>query len=378
MNMDWQSNESHLILNPRLPEKDICLYQVLPKFSQEFDAHIWLATSGSVQTKFVALHKNALLASAQAVNKHLQATIQDIWINPLPSFHVGGLGIWARAHLNGATVHAFTEKWSPSKFLEFVSQKKGTLTALVPTQVYDIVLQKYAAPKSLRAVIVGGGELPQSVYSQARQLGWPLLPSYGMTECSSQIATATLNSLCEKKFPSLEILSHMHIKINEENRISLFSPALFSTYAMIENEKICLSCPKENGWFQSQDIGSISDQTLSLLGRLGDFIKIGGENVNFGCLEKILEEIKLQNQICFDIALLAMPDARLGHIIHLVSTEASIEIIQKLFNSKAMPYERIREVHIISKIPRSPLNKVLKNELIKLIKTEACSLTQGI
>lgn len=366
MNIDWQSDETYLILNPRLPKHEEALYQSVRGLSQEFDAHIWLTTSGSMQPKLVALSKQALLASAQAVNTHLHATKQDIWMNPLPSFHVGGLGIWARAHLTLATVHPFTEKWSASKFHAIVSQKKATLTSLVPAQIHDLVVQKFSSPKSLRAVIVGGGVLQEALYRKARTLGWPLLPSYGMTECSSQIATAALESLSKEEFPALEILSHVQLKIEENDCISIHSPALFSTYAMIENGQIRLTSPITKGWFLSQDRGAISGKTLSLLGRQDDFIKIGGENVNLGRLEKILEEIKLQKQISFDVVLAAMPDERLGYSIHLFSTDKRIEALQQLFNSQVMPFERIRKVHILSEIPRSPLNKVLKNQLLSL------------
>ena len=42
--------------------------------------------------------------------------------------------------------------------------------------------------------MTGGGALDPSLYKQARDLGWPLLPSYGLTECGSQVATASLSS----------------------------------------------------------------------------------------------------------------------------------------------------------------------------------------
>lgn len=366
MHIDWQSDESHLILNPRLPFGEASFGKSSLHLSKEYTAHIWLHTSGSVQTKLVALHKQAFLASAQAVNKHLQATSCDIWINPLPLFHVGGLGILARGHLNGAHVYTYPDKWSPHSFQKMVADKRGTLTSLVPTQVYDLVVHNLAAPKSLRAVIVGGGACHRSLYERARKLGWPLLPSYGMTECASQVATAPLESLLKDKIPDLEILSHIDVKIEKNHQISICSSALLTAYANIENGKICLSYPVVNGWFLSQDRGCVTGRSLTLHGRLGDFIKISGESVEFGHLEKILEEIKLRQGILFDIALGAIPDLRLGHVIHLFSTHEQTESIKYEYNSKVMPYERIRKVHVIPAIPRSALNKVLKTELIKI------------
>ncbi len=370
MNIDWQSEQSYLLLNPRHTLRDIETNLNELVFSKDFPSHIWLATSGSTQIKLVALHKKAILSSATAVNKHLHATAHDIWINPLPTFHVGGLGIWARAHLSGTVVHAFSENWSPHNFRNLLCDRKGTLTALVPTQIYDLVVNNLRAPSSLRAVIVGGGSLEESLYEKARELGWPLLPSYGLSECASQVATADLGSLNEPRFPNLKILSHVKVKVDEDHVISLCSPALLTAYALFDENALCFKYPVKDGWFLSQDKGILSDKSLTLLGRLGDFVKIGGESVELGRLEKIFEEIKLEHMICFDVVIAAVPDDRLGHAIHLFTTDAKIELLQRQFNDKVMPYERIRKAHLVPAIPRSPLNKVLKNQLVSLFRNK--------
>lgn len=364
MNIDWQSNETYLLLNPRLPQKISLGFQQIQAYSNKFPAHIWLTTSGSNQLKLVALHKKAILSSAQSVNQHLKATSKDIWINPLPIFHVGGLGIWARAHLSGAALFPFLDKWSPQKFHTILEEHQATLTSLVPAQVYDLVINQLKCPKSLRALVVGGGALGESLYHQARLLGWPLLPSYGLTECASQVATATLDSLHLSNLPKLEVLSHIKIKIDENGKIYLSSPALLTTYAQLEKEELQFSTPVCNGWLASEDRGHLMGNTLSLWGRDNSFIKIGGESVEMGRLEKIFEEIKLKLQIAFDLVLLAVPDERLGHAIHLFTTHGAIDTLRKHYDEQVMPYERIRHVHLVDAIPRSPLNKILYNDLL--------------
>src|SRR5438045_3187840 len=80
-------------------------------------AHLFVVTSGSTGTfKIVALSKQAVLASAIAVNERLVATNRDIWCRVLPLFHVGGLGILARAHVSGARV--IEREWDPQSFAE--------------------------------------------------------------------------------------------------------------------------------------------------------------------------------------------------------------------------------------------------------------------
>ena len=64
---------------------------------------VWLLSSGTQsvdEIKAIALSIEAILQSAKAVNKHLRATAKDRWLLTLPFYHIGGLSIFARAHLS--------------------------------------------------------------------------------------------------------------------------------------------------------------------------------------------------------------------------------------------------------------------------------------
>lgn len=350
--IDWDSSKGEILLNPRDPQRAF----LESKLHGVLDDHFWFLTSGSTgQTKAVALSKNALLTSAKAVNAHLQATNEDIWLSGLPHFHVGGAGILARAHLSGSSVITLPTKWDPALFL--LEAKKATLTALVPTQVWDLVTRGYKAPPSLRAVIVGGGELSSDLYNQAQKLGWPLMPSYGLTECASQVATANLGS------PKLPLLHHIDAKIND-GRLSLKSPALLTTYALFDQGKMTLEDPKVDGWFTTEDCATLENNFVSIQGRSSDFVKIGGESVDLKKLSHLVDSIKGS----FDCALIALPDERLGHILHLAHTKKEpLPPFLDRYHEKVLPFERIRKTHLIPAIPRSPLGKLMKGELIKLL-----------
>ncbi|NIP97055.1 MAG: o-succinylbenzoate--CoA ligase, partial [Akkermansiaceae bacterium] len=50
-------------------------------------------TSGSGgEHKWVSLRREALLVSAEAVNRHLEVEPADVWMLALPHHHVGGFG----------------------------------------------------------------------------------------------------------------------------------------------------------------------------------------------------------------------------------------------------------------------------------------------
>jgi O-succinylbenzoic acid--CoA ligase len=304
--------------------------------------------------KWVALAKSAFLASAQAVNTHLQSDCKDRWANALPLFHVGGLSIYARAFLSGASVYTFPQKWDPITFHTFLHQHAATLTALVPTQLFDLIQNALPAPKSLRAAIIGGGHLHHSLFQQAQALGWAIAPSYGMTECASQIATALALS------SDLQVLPHIQYQISEDQRLRIKSCALFTGYLECDGKNFTWSDPKQEGWFTTEDCVQIDNNILQFLGRANDWIKISGENVSLLKLEKSWEELKPSE---IEAVIVAAKDERLGAKIELLTLPchaSAMEPYIALFNAQVMPYERIRNIRLVDSIPRNALGKVLK------------------
>lgn len=370
--IDWQSEENTILINPRTPktEQDILLKAIE---ASSLKKHFWIATSGSNgRLKWVALSKEAVLASAAAVNRHLHSNEQDIWLNPLPFFHVGGLGILARSFHSEANTVAYINKdqhWNPREFVEQLNDSRATLTSLVPAQLFDIIQENLLPSKNIRAIIIGGGVLNEALYLKAVKMGWPLLPSYGLTECSSQVATAPLDSWKEKKYPLMHPLDHVTIEPNEFDFLKIKSPALLTAYLYSDPFSIQYVDPKVDGWFLSEDKAVIIDGKIQSVSRGDSFIKIGGESCDLVRLEQTFDTLKLSLGISYDAVIIALPDNRLGHTIHLVVTETpphpSVNGLINSFAEHVKPFERIKMTHFLAVIPRSPLKKLLKTELLR-------------
>lgn len=369
MKIDWATSESHVFANPRLPES---AQKLMPQHWREFNSwrsHLWVATSGTTRSSaddsglnWVALSKNAFLKSAAAVNRHLDAASHDIWLNILPLFHVGSIAIFARAHLTQSKVIDHSQKkWDACTFYTELEESHATLTALVPTQVFDLVQARIKPSGHLRAAIVGGGRLQSALYAEAVKLGWPLIPSYGMTETASQIATARLGS------PELIPLDHMELKTDRAGLLSIKSEALLTGTLKATPTEFIWKDPKDSGWLHTEDFVKLEGGALTFIGRMNDVVKISGENVSLA----ILEELFLNLSQTQDAALLAIPDDRLGHKIVLVATHALKDpaLFVTEFNSKVMPYERIRETVLHNHLPRTALGKVQKGQLIAQLTT---------
>ena len=337
--IDWTSDESHVLLNPRMPaEERERLERAVPQWKRT----VFVATSGTTGAlKLVALTKDAILASAAAVNDRLEATSRDVWCRVLPAFHVAGLGIHARAFLTGSRVIEMA--WDVDAFVNC----GATLASLVPAQVHDLVRGERRAASGMRQILVGGGAFDRDLQTRARELGWPVLSTYGMSECAS---TVTVEDV---------LLSHLKARQEPDGRIALAGSSLFKAYVLADGT---VADPKVDGWFVSEDFGHVDGRVVWIRGRAIDFVKIGGESADLNRLDAILNSVRGEA----DAAIVAVPDPRLGHVIHLAATSDPAAIVTA-FNAKVAPFERIRGTHRVSRIPRSSLGKLLRRELTKIL-----------
>lgn len=363
----WFSDESELILDQRRSHQEIKLFEKFFSKSKPYKAHLWLASSGSsttekLSTKLIGLGKSAILESAHSVNNFLKVTPSDHWALCLPEFHIGGLSIGARAALGKNKVLDLSqEKWSPREFADDFRKEQITLVSLVPTQIFDLVTSEIPAPESLRAVLVGGGALDPVLYQKARSLKWPLLPSFGMTEACSQVATAELDSLKSKEFPILKILPHFNYKIDAQGLLGIQGASLLTGFWQSEMEVPRFHLRDPNSYFQTTDfVQEIRPGFLRPLGRETDFVKILGEGVHLGQLEERFFR-GLESQLVPLVALVAIPEKRKGFELILlteVSSDLQLQEALQAWNQMCVPVERIAEIRKVAKIPRTSLGKI--------------------
>jgi O-succinylbenzoic acid--CoA ligase len=317
--------------------------------------HVWLATSGtSGRLKLVALASQAMEASARAVNAHLGASAQDVWINPLPLFHVGGLGILVRAHLTESRCEVLVGSRDPQRFIDEVRRCGATLSALVPTQVHDLVSVGFRAPECLRGLVVGGGVLTEDLFARAAGLGWPLLPSYGLTEAASQVATATFGRETSTWLP---LLSHMEARVGECGVLELRGASLLTGWMIFDGHGTARwEDPKNGGWYRTGDRAELRGGELRVLGRADDLVKIRGELVDVAALERALQE-RVSSGL---VVLRAEADERAGSMLSVCAenenalTEARSAL--EIFPPFARP-----ETFEVAPIERSALGKPVRS-----------------
>ena len=234
-------------------------------------------TSGSAgRPKGVELSRAAFAESAAASKANLGWREEDRWALCIPVAHIGGLSIVTRS-LAARRAIVLAAPFSAESLIETIARDKVTLLSAVPAMIRMLLDRKprWVPPESLRAVLLGGGPIPGSLLDEGAKRGLPILPTYGMTETCSQIATATPGTVAtDSGAPPLE---RFEIRTGG-GRIHVRGPALFTSYYPpgIHGDPFL-----EEGWFDTGDLGDLDRSgRLHVRGRADDRIVTGGVNVD--------------------------------------------------------------------------------------------------
>ncbi len=349
----WESTENSIHTNAINERTLNSIYRAASEL--KMSSKIFLSTSGaSSSPKLSVISKSAMLCSAASVNSHLNISSNDKWLCCLPTSHVSGLSIHARACLSDSKIIELTNKWTPNDFIQQINDHNVTLCSLVPPQLYDLLSADHKPNPQLRALIIGGDKLNEKTRNKALSLGWPVLLTYGMTETCSQIATET------KIGEGMKPLEVWDIKFNDDDEILVKGDALFDGYLeQKENNWYFIEPFSDDGWFLTGDVGQINDDSIIIRGRKDEQIKVLGEKINLKQLRSSVSYLYGQS-----ITLLPFPDSRKGYKIVMVAEKSSDhENVFNEYNSKARSIERADELFVIDNIPRTPLGKLALNEL---------------
>jgi O-succinylbenzoic acid--CoA ligase len=325
-----------------------------------------IRTSGSSGTpKWVVHSKQGLLTHAALVNKHLGVTKDDVFGLILPTYHVGGLGVIARAHISGAQLVSSSAKWSASGCVDFLAENKVSVLSVVPTQLVDIVAEGFSCPECVRVIVVGGGRLDSKLRIKAVQLGWPVKESYGMTETGSQIATGEL--LGEYKDSGyLNVIDGWQVRLSKKGVLEVKGDCLFKGYLMGSAEEFEFIDPKIDGWFTTSDSADLLEiggkVGIKFLGRSDQQVKVMGELVDLSSLENNLAEMIHQ-----EVYLIPLSDGRRG--VRLYPVVDQISTIDLIRNLRWSGLHRLEEPVVVSNFPRTSMGKLQRVKLAEAVES---------
>jgi len=246
-----------------------------PETTQAEAADLVVFTSGTTgPPKGVRFTRANLTAAASASAEHLGHGSDDNWLLAMPLHHVGGLSIVVRQMYSGGSV-TLLPRFEPESFARAM-HGDVTMVSVVPTMLRRIL--DLGPFTGLRAVLVGGGPIPDGLLEEAAAAGLPVLPTYGMTETFGQVATLRPGSpLGHRAHP----LPGVSLRIEPDSRIAVSGDQVSPGY---------LGEPdRADPWFVTNDLGEIDGEgALRMLGRADLVIITGGENVDPERVEAVL------------------------------------------------------------------------------------------
>ncbi|HEX2729016.1 MAG TPA: o-succinylbenzoate--CoA ligase [Rubrobacteraceae bacterium] len=234
-------------------------------------------TSGSTGRPKAALHTfGNHYYSALGSGANIPLAPGDRWLHSLPLYHVGGLSIVFRCLISGATM-VMPESGTPLGAA--IVSGGATHVSLVATQLRRLLSgdSENATPGTLKAILLGGGPVPDSLVDEAIASGLPIHTSYGLTEMASQVTTTLPGASLTALHTSGRVLLHREVSVAGNGEILVRGDTLFAGY--VEGDSVDRRLDAE-GWFHTRDLGELdADGYLRVTGRRDNQFISGGENV---------------------------------------------------------------------------------------------------
>jgi o-succinylbenzoate---CoA ligase len=332
-----------------------CLFGLQPSVPSppglgEGDLAAKLLTSGTSGTpKVVGLTAGNLLASAWASQERLGLDPSDRWLASLSPAHVGGLALLTRGAALGSGV-VLRGGFGAEEFLTLGGEGAITHASLVPTMLHQALeaMGGRPAPASLRCVLLGGAPAPESVLERALAAGFPIALTYGLTEASSQVATATPELVRRKPGAVGPPLPGVEVAVVGDGELLVRGPT------------VAPGCANIDGWLRTGDRARLDPEGhLWIVGRVSDRIISGGVNVDPAEVEAVL----VGHPDIREAAVVGLPDPVWGErvvaaVVPVAGLEPSEEDLGERARAVLSGPKRPRAWRFVEALPRNANGKV--------------------
>ena len=359
----------------------------VPQFEDLPDAHsqlpgeeaaddallVVLFTSGtSGRAKGACLSWSNFAASALAAADPLGPAIAERWLACMPLFHVGGLSIVVRSVLFGGPIRLHS-RFDAALVSDALDEGDIAGISLVPTMLSRLLDHRgpRPAPAGLEVLLLGGAAASTELLARARFAGYPVCPTYGLTEATSQVATARpQRSGAARPAPMLP-LPGVEVRIvvegedaaaGEPGEIVVGGPTVMQGYL---DDPAATALALRDGWLHTGDIGFLDDAGgLHVLDRRDDLIVSGGENV----YPAEIEEVLAGHPSVAEAGVTGVPDADLGSTVvaWIVAKDAvtvDSHALAEHCRAHLAGFKCPREFRFVSALPRTAAGKLQRRRL---------------
>ena len=367
----WRLRATAAPLNPKLTEVERAAAEAtLGNALGGAQAILW--TSGTAgRPRGVAVGYDALRASTEAATERLGLRGDDVWLASLSPAHIGGLALITRALLLGNALVALGPFNAFRVRAALAGSGPGTMhgigithLSVVPTQLLRLLdaFGDAPPPASFRCALVGGSGTPRELLARAHQAGWPIALTYGLTEATSQVATAPPDLARRKPGTVGAPLRGVELRVADDGEVLVRGRTLASGYVGGDPGQFF----DRDGWLHTGDLGYLDqDGDLWVIGRRAERIVSGGVTVD---AVEVEEALRSHPDIA-DACVVGMPDAEWGERvaawIEPASGRMDLDEVDAHVRTRLSGAKVPRLYHVGSALPRNINGKIDRRAVLE-------------
>jgi fatty-acyl-CoA synthase len=379
--------ESYVVMGDEAPPGEWTYQEALESGSPEgvemprlkyTDTWAILYTSGTTgRPKGAQVTYGNFFYNAIGMGQAIDLNSEDVNLNVLPTFHAGGLGLYAGPTFHaGGTVVAM-RAFEPDQLLRLIEKFKVTVILLVPS-IYLVLAQfpdfeKYDL-SSVYSWASGGSPLPPALVQQFADKGIIIQQGFGMTETGPTVFIISKEDATRKAGSVGKPVLHTDVCIMDEdgnvlgpNQVGELCVRGGNVTTGYWNRPEASTGAIVDGWLHSGDAAKYDEEGFYyIVDRWKDMFISGGENVYPAEVENVI----YHHPAVAEVAVIGVPHPKwqeVGRAIvvvkegHTLTQEEVIDFCQ----GKLAGYKIPKSVSFTQVLPRTAAGKVLKRELRK-------------
>lgn len=347
------------------------------------DEAIIIYTSGTTgKPKGCLLTHGNVIANARQISSWLNFTEADRLLTMMPLFHMNAVSVTTMSALYAGGSTVVSQKFSATRFWQIMSDYQITSFGSVATML-SMLLSTYPdgvppglRTEQLRFAMCGSAPVPAEVMKHFEEtFNCLVVEGYGLSESTCR---STFNPPDRRRRAGscgLPIGNEMRVVDDEDRDV----PDGSLGEIVLRGENILKGYYKNpdatatafrNGWFHTGDIGyRDKDGFYYIVDRKSDMIIRGGENI----YPREIDEVLYQHPSVAAAAAVGVPDPLYGEEVAAVivlkeGAKSTEQEVIEFCKARLADYKCPKSVHFVKDIPKGPTGKLLKRELVKMLK----------